>query len=183
MEQPEGFTEGDPKQLVCLLKKALYGTKQGGNRWNRKMRTVLESLEFSQIYSDAAVYGYVKGDIHLILSVFVDDMTLLDVVISHTIHLYFTLIRFFIFSDDVADVACQVFTSIYFKRTSSLQVHSELLWLLTVDCRYCIFTIYLSYHSWFLTVDCRVVLSWSQPWLVTLSLLSISTTIFSQSFT
>ena len=37
--------------------------------------------------------------------------------------------------DDVADVACQLFTSIYLKHTSSLQVHSELPWLLTVDCR------------------------------------------------
>ena len=38
------------------------------------MCTVLESMGFSQIYSDAAVYVYVKGDIHLILPVFVDDM-------------------------------------------------------------------------------------------------------------
>jgi hypothetical protein len=40
MEQPEGFTEGDPRQTVCLLQKSIYGTKQGGNRWNKKMRAV-----------------------------------------------------------------------------------------------------------------------------------------------
>jgi len=30
MEQPEGFVQGDPKELVCILDKALYGAKQGG---------------------------------------------------------------------------------------------------------------------------------------------------------
>ena len=39
------------------------------------MRTVLESMGFSQIYSDATVDVYVKGDIRLILSVFVNHMT------------------------------------------------------------------------------------------------------------
>ena len=75
MVQPEGFAEGDPKELICVLKKALYGIKQGGNRWNCKMCTVLQSIGFSQFYSDAAVYVYVMGDIHLILPVFADDMT------------------------------------------------------------------------------------------------------------
>ena len=54
MEQPEGFVEGDRKALVCLLKKSLYGTKQGRNRWNRKMRTTLESIGFIQTYSNVA---------------------------------------------------------------------------------------------------------------------------------
>jgi len=35
MEQPEGYTQGDPKELVCLLDKALYGAKQGGRQWNK----------------------------------------------------------------------------------------------------------------------------------------------------
>jgi hypothetical protein len=59
MEQPEGFAEGDPRQTVCLLQKSIYGTKQGGNRWNKKMRAVLESLGFTQSYSDASIYIYV----------------------------------------------------------------------------------------------------------------------------
>ena len=75
MEQPEGFAVGNPKHTVCLLKKSLYGTKQGGNRWNRKMRTALESMGFKQTYSDAAVYIFVRGDVRISLPVFVDDMT------------------------------------------------------------------------------------------------------------
>src|SRR5947209_10266598 len=35
--QPKGFIEGDLRRQVCLLKRAIYGSKQGGNRWNKKM--------------------------------------------------------------------------------------------------------------------------------------------------
>ena len=76
MAQPEGFVEGDPKAKVCLLQKAIYGSKQGGNRWNKKMRSVLESLDFRQTYSDASIYIYSKDSVTIILPVFVDDMTL-----------------------------------------------------------------------------------------------------------
>jgi hypothetical protein len=75
MEQPEGFPEGDSRKMVCLLQKSIYGTKQGGNRWNKKMRSVLESIGFTQSYSDASIYVYVKGEVRIILPVFVDDMT------------------------------------------------------------------------------------------------------------
>ena len=61
MEQSEGFVEEDPKEFICLLKKVLYDIRQGGNRWNCKMYTVLKSMSFSHIYPDAAVYVYVKG--------------------------------------------------------------------------------------------------------------------------
>ena len=75
MEQPEGFEQGDHKQIVCLLKKALYGMRQGGNRWNHKMCNTLKYLGFKQTYSDAAVYIFTQGDVQIILLVFVDDMT------------------------------------------------------------------------------------------------------------
>ena len=75
MEQPEGFEQGDCKQTVYLLKKVLYGTRQGGNRWNHKMHTTLEFLGFKQTYSDAAVCIFTQGDVQIILPVFVDDMT------------------------------------------------------------------------------------------------------------
>src|SRR5438445_7327113 len=44
MVQPEGFVQGNQ---VCLLEKAMYRSKQGGNRWNKKMRSVLELLGFT----------------------------------------------------------------------------------------------------------------------------------------
>ena len=75
MEQPKDFEQGDCKETVYLLKKALYGTRQGGIRWNHKMHTTLESLGFKQTYSNAAVYIFTWGDVQIILPVFVDDMT------------------------------------------------------------------------------------------------------------
>jgi len=75
MAQPKGFVQGDPRNQVCLLERAIYGSKQGGNRWNKKMRSVLESMAFKQSYSDASIYIYSKDGVSVILPVFVDDMT------------------------------------------------------------------------------------------------------------
>ena len=44
MEQPEGFSQGNPNELVCLLDKALYGEKQGGRQCNKRMHEVLTEL-------------------------------------------------------------------------------------------------------------------------------------------
>ena len=74
MEQPEGFAVGDPRHMVCLLKKSIYGMKQGGNRWNQKMRSVLEAIGYTQSYSDASIYIYFKDNVRIILPIFVDNM-------------------------------------------------------------------------------------------------------------
>ena len=76
MEQPEGFAVGDARNMICLLRKSIYGTKQGGNRWNQKMRSVLESIGYTQSYSDASIYIYVKDNVRITLPVFVDSLQL-----------------------------------------------------------------------------------------------------------
>ena len=63
MEQPEGFTQGDPKELVCLLDKALYGAKQGGRQWNKRLHEVLTKLGLTQTYSDTSLNIYTQEDI------------------------------------------------------------------------------------------------------------------------
>jgi len=60
---------------AAVLKKSIYGTKQGGNRWNQKMRSVLKAIGYTQTYSDASIYIYFKDNVKIILPVFVDDMT------------------------------------------------------------------------------------------------------------
>ena len=40
MRQPEGFEVGGP-EYVCRLKKSLYGLKQAGRVWNKKLHSVL----------------------------------------------------------------------------------------------------------------------------------------------
>ena len=88
MEQPEGFAVGDPREMVCLLKKSIYGTKQGGNRWNQKMRSVLEAIGYTQSYSDAFIYISFKDNVRIILPVFMDDVrsnqSLLEFTVSCT---------------------------------------------------------------------------------------------------
>src|SRR5437660_4956558 len=64
MLQPESFVQGNQ---VCLLEKAIYGSKQGGNRWNKKMRSVLESMAFKQSYSDASIYIYSKDGVSVLV--------------------------------------------------------------------------------------------------------------------
>jgi hypothetical protein len=86
MEQPEGFAEGNPRQTVCLLQKSIYGTKQGGNCWNKKMCAVLESLGFTQSYSDSSLYVCVKGDIRVILPVFVSATAIDQIMLELSQH-------------------------------------------------------------------------------------------------
>src|SRR4051812_32522015 len=75
MKQPEGFHSGRPGQ-VCLLKKSLYGLKQAARMWNLKLHAALVSLGFNRLNSDRSIYIYVKGDVRIIMPIFVDDITL-----------------------------------------------------------------------------------------------------------
>ena len=65
------------KHLLRYLKgTANYSiTYAPDSSWNQKMCSVLESLGFTQSYSDASIYIYVKADVRVILPVFVDEMT------------------------------------------------------------------------------------------------------------
>ncbi|KAJ2936411.1 hypothetical protein H1R20_g683, partial [Candolleomyces eurysporus] len=51
MRQPEGFHEGGPN-IVCRLKKSLYGLKQAARQWNKKLHSVLLKLGFTCLQSD-----------------------------------------------------------------------------------------------------------------------------------
>lgn len=75
MEQPEGFHQGGPK-TVCKLIHSIYGSKQGGRMWNKKMHSVLSEMSFKRTYSDHSLYIYTRGHVRIFLPVFVDDMTL-----------------------------------------------------------------------------------------------------------
>ena len=51
MRQPEGFHQGGPN-MVCLLKKSLYGLKQGARQWNKKLHATLLDMGFTRLQSD-----------------------------------------------------------------------------------------------------------------------------------
>ena len=75
MQQPEGFEVGGP-DYVYKLKKSLYGLKQAGQVWNKKLHSVLLSMGFQQVQSDHGLYIFSKDDIYIFLPIFVDDITL-----------------------------------------------------------------------------------------------------------
>ena len=69
MEIPEGFeAEGD---MVCRLKKSLYGLKQSPRQWTSKLKEVMGQFGLNAIVSDPCVF--VSGDKTLIVCCYVDD--------------------------------------------------------------------------------------------------------------
>ena len=48
MVQPENFELGNPKHLVCRLKKSIYGLKQASRQWYRKFDKVISSYGFEE---------------------------------------------------------------------------------------------------------------------------------------
>ena len=70
MEHPEGFEEGE--DLVCLLRRGLYGLKQSARLWNKMLDRRLKALGYKQLQSDHCVYINEKTGI--IIAVWVDDL-------------------------------------------------------------------------------------------------------------
>jgi hypothetical protein len=73
MRQPEGYHTGGPN-MVFRLRKSLYGLKQAARQWNKKLRSVLKGIGYSRLRSDNSIYIYSKGDIKVIVPVFIDDI-------------------------------------------------------------------------------------------------------------
>ena len=75
MEQSEGFKEKGKENLVCKLKKSLYGLKQVPHQWYRKFDSFMLEHDFKMLESDHCVY--IKKDDqgkYNILLLYVDDM-------------------------------------------------------------------------------------------------------------
>lgn len=70
MEQPGGF--GDGSNRVCKLKKAIYGLKQSGREWNKKLERTLKSFGLRKSLVEPCVYF--TNDLDVILAIYVDDI-------------------------------------------------------------------------------------------------------------
>jgi len=75
MRQPEGFVEkGD--DWFWHLRKSLYGLKQAGRCWHKKLNEVLEKLGFRRTVCEHSVWIFQRDDVRVIIPVFIDDMTI-----------------------------------------------------------------------------------------------------------
>ena len=84
IEQVKGYETLDEnnKNLVCKLKKSLYGLKQSGRNWNSLLSTELTNNGFKQSLTDPCIYVKHDSKDILILLVWVDDMILISKALS-----------------------------------------------------------------------------------------------------
>ena len=73
MKQPEGFVVNGKENLVCKLKKSIYGLKQSPRCWNVALDSHLKSIGLQQSASDPCLYTAPEGEM-AIVAVYVDDI-------------------------------------------------------------------------------------------------------------
>jgi hypothetical protein len=77
MKHPEGFVVKEKKEMVCKLKKSLYGLKQSPRMWYRKFDTYMLGRGFTISKEDHCVYFKLIGDHLIYLVLYVDAMLLI----------------------------------------------------------------------------------------------------------
>ena len=76
MTQPEGFISDNGNNLVCKLKKSIYGLKQASRQWYIKFHNVITSFGFEKNIVDQCIYVKVSGSRFMFLVLYVDDILL-----------------------------------------------------------------------------------------------------------
>ena len=75
MEQPHGFEVKGKENLVCMLKKSLYGLKQAARQWYLKFDKFMHENGYSRFHSYHCVYfNRLDDENYIILCLYVDDM-------------------------------------------------------------------------------------------------------------
>ena len=76
MDQPQGFETTSKRNLVCRLKKSIYGLKQASRQWYLKFNDTVLSYGFVEMTVDRCIYMKVVGSKFIILVLYVDDILL-----------------------------------------------------------------------------------------------------------
>ncbi|KXJ62466.1 hypothetical protein RP20_CCG008066 [Aedes albopictus] len=74
MRQPPGFAVKGREDMVCRLKKSIYGLKQSARCWNQRLHSVLVEMGFEQSATDSCLYTKVVSGKRVYLLVYVDDI-------------------------------------------------------------------------------------------------------------
>ena len=74
MRQPDGFVVKGKEELVCRLKRSLYGLKQSPRMWYQKFDAFELKIGYVRSEEDHCVYIKIIDDQILIIILYVDDM-------------------------------------------------------------------------------------------------------------
>ena len=75
MLQPPGFVDSEKGDLVCKLKKSLYGLKQSGREWHTHLKNTLSHIGFICCISDNSVFFKLDDDgNYIFVLTYVDDL-------------------------------------------------------------------------------------------------------------
>ena len=74
MIQPEGFTIQGQENLVCKLRKSMYGLKQVPRQWYKKFDSFMHRIRFKRCEADHCCYVKFFDNSYIILLLYVDDM-------------------------------------------------------------------------------------------------------------
>ena len=74
MNQPEGFIKKGKENLVCRLKKGIYGLKQASRCWFNTINQCLKNSGFEQCKSDTCLYVKQVGVDFMIIALYVDHL-------------------------------------------------------------------------------------------------------------
>ena len=73
MAQPTGFVDHEKPELVCRLRRSLYGLKQASRAWNAKFNGFLVQYGLHRSVADPYIYSQEKDGVFTMLAIWVDD--------------------------------------------------------------------------------------------------------------
>jgi Reverse transcriptase (RNA-dependent DNA polymerase) len=76
ISQPLNYESDDSKQIVCKLKKSIYGFNQASHQWYFKFHQVIISFGFEPNLVDECIYHKFSGSKFVFLVLYVDDILL-----------------------------------------------------------------------------------------------------------
>ena len=76
MDQPEGFSVKGKEDMVCKLKRSIYGLKQASRQWYLKFNDTITSFGFKENIVDRCIYLKISGSKFIFLVLYVDDILL-----------------------------------------------------------------------------------------------------------
>ena len=77
MKQPPGYVQSGKEELVCKLRKSIYGLKESPRCWNEKLCNHLKSAGFKESGADPCVFIRSEQINMKIIAVYVDDLILI----------------------------------------------------------------------------------------------------------